>query len=124
MTEYDHIPEQLAGTRQLMREKLGVKGATLALALRKGRRLLPRHIRSQVAILARAEPFADHPKLRLTLDTEELDKATRVVHAHLNDIDMADKRKGWWLGMLGGLAFNLLLFVGLVLTVYYWRVNQ
>ncbi|MDF1717459.1 MAG: hypothetical protein P1U75_12420 [Antarcticimicrobium sp.] len=114
-------PDRIAGITALMQARLGARGATLRAALHQARHQLPRRIRAQAARLAEAEPFAAHPRLRLTLDADALDKAAREVEAHLNAIDLADRRKGWWLGMLGGLVFNMLAFAALLIAVLVWR---
>ncbi|TDK52638.1 hypothetical protein [Antarcticimicrobium luteum] len=115
------IETRIAEIAALMHAKLGVRGATLRAALGRAGRRLPRRIRAQARLLAEAEPFAHHPKLRLTLDTMALGKAAGEVEAHLEAIDLADRRKGWWLGMLGGLAFNILAFFALLVVVLRWR---
>ena len=78
-------------------------------------------IHRQATKLAQVEGMAGHPKLRLTLDTPALAKAAREVQDHLRSIDVADRRKGWWLGALGALAFNILLFGALVIAFMMWR---
>lgn len=115
------IPDRIAEITALMHARLGARGSTLRDVLRRARHRLPRRIRAQAARLAEAESFAAHPRLRLTLDTAALDKAAREVETHLNTIDLADRRKGWWLGMLGGLAFNMLAFLALLLALLVWR---
>jgi hypothetical protein len=82
---------------------------------------LPRRIYRQATKLARVEGMASHPKLRLTLDTPDLAKAAREVQEHLRSIDVVDRRKGWWLGALGALAFNILLFGALLLGFMMWQ---
>ena len=93
----------------------------MSAALAKARHRLPRRIHRQASRLAKAEPLAGHPKLRLTLDAEGLHAAAFEVQAHLAAIDLADRRKGWWLGMLGGLAFNILLSLVMALVFLRWR---
>ena len=115
------IPDRIAEITALMRAKLGARGRTLEATLRAARHRLPRHVRAQAQRLAEAERFATHPKLRLTLDATALDRAARTVEDHLTAIDLADRRKGWWLGMLGGLAFNLLAFAALLVGLLMWR---
>ncbi|WP_246139395.1 hypothetical protein [Falsiphaeobacter marinintestinus] len=121
MSEHDQIPDQIETTRALMRQKLGGGGATLKDALRKRGSRLPRRVRSQINELAEAETFATHPRLRFTLDATALTKAATGAQDHLNAIDLSDRRKGWWLGMLGGLAFNFLLATTLLIIVLIWR---
>jgi hypothetical protein len=106
---------------QKLRETLGVRGKNLKAALGKARRRLPRRIYRQAMVLARAEPLAGHPKLCLTLDRPALEAAAFEVRAHLESIDLADQRKGWWLGMLGSLSFNLILMCTLVICLLVWN---
>ncbi|TDE41129.1 hypothetical protein [Antarcticimicrobium sediminis] len=115
------IENRIAEIAELMRAKLGGRGTTLRAVLRKARPQLPRRIRSRAKLLAEAEPFAQHPQLRLTLDAGALERAASEVEAHLKAIDLADRRKGWWLGMLGGLAFNVLLLTAVLIALLRWR---
>ena len=115
------IETRIAAITALMHAKLGARGASLRAALRQAGRRLPRRIRGQARLLAEAEPFAHHPRLRLTLDAAALARAAGAVEAHLDAIDLADRRKGWWLGMLGGMAFNMLAFFALLVALLRWR---
>ena len=65
--------------------------------------------------------MAAHPKLALRVDRGRVARAHAEVCAHLRRIDPADRRRGAILGMLGGLAFNLLLLAGLALAFLRWR---
>lgn len=111
----------IAGLKAQLKERLGVGGADLMVALGRARHRLPRRVYRQGLLLARAEPLAGHPKLRLTLDAPALIVAAAEVSRHLETIDLADRRKGWWLGMLGGLSFNLILTVIVLVAVLVWR---
>ena len=71
--------------------------------------------------LARVEELSQHPRLSMTLDEEKLGRSAADLRDYLEAIDVADRRKGWWLGMLGGLAFNMILFFVLLLAVLRWR---
>lgn len=115
------LETEIATTRELLREKLGVRARDLASALRRARYRLPRRVYNRGMLLAGAQDRARHPKLRLTLDMPVLAGAAREIQAHLRAIDLADRRKGWWLGMLGGLAFNILLLIALVIAFLVWR---
>ncbi len=90
-------------------------------AVGKAKNRLPRRIYNQALLLAKAEPLSVHPKLCLTLDAPALGEAAGDVQKYLKSIDLADQRKGWILGMLGGLAFNMILFVVVLVLVLYWR---
>lgn len=121
MSEPIAVQDQIAETVALLRAQLGVGGKDLGKALRKARHRLPRRIYRQATKLAQVELMAGHPKLRLALDTPALAKAAREVQDHLRSIDVADRRKGRWLGALGALAFNILLFGALVIAFMMWR---
>jgi len=121
MTNQIPIEDQIQAIMALLREKLGVRGADLSVALRRARYRLPRRVYQQATALVRAEPLAGHPKLRLTLDQAALAAAATGVRAHLESINVADRRKGWLLGMLGGLSFNLILAFALLIVVLVWR---
>jgi hypothetical protein len=121
MSEQTEIETQISRAMLLLREKLGVRGKTLSKALGKARRRLPRRVHRQAQVLARAEPLAAHPRLRLTLDQSALRQAASEVESHLGRIDVADRRKGWFLGMLGGLVFNLILAFTLLILFLRWQ---
>ncbi|MDE4134498.1 hypothetical protein PXK00_15370 [Phaeobacter sp. QD34_3] len=106
--------------RALLVEKEQASG-DLFTALRKARRRLPRRIFAQGQKLATALPLLQHPKLRLTLDEEALKGAAREVSAHLKTIDLAERRKDRLLGLLGSMAFSLLVVVALFILVLRWR---
>ncbi len=121
MLENTDIQSQIAQTVQLLRKKLGVRDKTLTASVRKAKRQLPRRIYKQALLLANAEQMAAHPKLRLVLDTPKLVQASEEVQAYLSGINLADRRWGWFLGMLGGLAFNLLALAVLLLVFLRWQ---
>lgn len=114
------IAEQIAEVRDLLKTQEHASG-DLTTALKTARRRLPRRIFQQGMLLANAAPLIDHPKLRLTLDEAALHKAARDVCAHLKTIDLADRRKGRVLDILGSMAFSLLVVIVLVLLVLRWR---
>lgn len=121
MSQDAKIQDRIAETVALLRAKLGVRDKTLQASIRRAKRRLPRRVFKQAMVLARAEQMAAHPKLRLVLDTPALTKAADEVQTHLSAINLADRRWGWFLGMLGGLAFNMLAFGALVLAFLTWR---
>ncbi len=121
MAQDTDIQDRITETVALLRAKLGVRDKTLEASIRRARHRLPRRVFKQAMILARAEQMAAHPKLRRVLDTPALTKASDEVQSHLTAINLADRRWGWFLGMLGGLAFNLLALTVLVLVFLLWR---
>ncbi|WP_281973222.1 hypothetical protein [Ruegeria faecimaris] len=121
MPQDTDIQTQIAQTIQLLRDKLGVRDKTLTASVKKAKRQLPRRIYKQAMVLAQAEQMAAHPKLRLVLDNPKLIQASEEVQKHLGGINLADRRMGWFLGMLGGLTFNLLAFSALLLIFMMWQ---
>ena len=106
--------------QELLKANAGVSG-DLATALGKARRQLPRRIYKQGMRLVQALPLLEHPKLRLTLDEKALQGAAREVKTHLTAIDVADRRLGRVLDVLGSMAFSLLVVFALLIIVLRWR---
>lgn len=121
MPQNSDIQSQIAQTVQLLRDKLGVRDKTLTASVKKAKRQLPRRVYKQAMLLAQAEQMAAHPKLRLVLDTPKLVQASEDVQEYLGGISLADRRLGWFLGMLGGLAFNMLALFVLLLVFLRWQ---
>lgn len=121
MNDQTSLDQMIAGIVVELRAKLGVRGKDLKTGLSKARHRLPRRIYRQGMVLVEAEPLALHPKLRMTLDRATLASAAQEVRTHLEAIDLADRRKGWWLGLLGGLSFNLILMAVLLVGFLVWR---
>ncbi|WP_120633485.1 hypothetical protein [Ruegeria sp. EL01] len=121
MSQDPDIQTRIAQTIALLKTKLGVRGKTLAASVRQAKPRLPRRVYKQAIVLAQAEQMAQHPKLRLVLDSPKLVQASEDVQAHLGSINLADRRLGWFLGLLGGLAFNMLALSALVLVFLWWR---
>ncbi|MFK7752636.1 MAG: hypothetical protein AB8B51_08810 [Sedimentitalea sp.] len=121
MTQPLTLQDQIDSILELMRQKLGVRASDLPTALQKAHNKLPRQVRRSGAVLAQAAPLVSHPKLSRTLDAKALKQASDLMIGHLNAIDLADRRKGWWLGVLGALAFNLLAFLAMLLVFLVWR---
>ncbi len=121
MTQETDIQTQIARTIQLLRKKLGVKDKTLIASVRRAKRRLPRNVYKQAMVLAQAEPMAEHPKLRLVLDGPKLEKASDEVQSHLNAINLADRRLGWFLSFLGSVVLGLIALAAVTMIVLRWR---
>ncbi|WP_424831087.1 hypothetical protein [Ruegeria sp.] len=121
MSNDTDIQTRIAETIQLLRKKLGVRDKTLAASVRRARRRLPRTVYKQALVLARAEAMMDHPRLRLVVDTPALQKASDDVQTHLRSIDLADRRRGWVLSVLGSIALGILVLGGVIIFVLRWR---
>jgi len=121
MNQHPSLEQMIADLLVELRAKLGARGTDLATALGKARPQLPRRVYNLGQSLVAAEPLAGHPKLRLTLDHSALATAADEISAHLATIDLAERRKNWWMGLLGGLSFNLIVMVVLLIAVLRWR---
>ncbi|MHA6265028.1 hypothetical protein ACXYMO_17650 [Arenibacterium sp. CAU 1754] len=116
--DYFARAEELA---DLLRDKMGVRAKSFPAAFQKARRRLPRKVQKQGDTLIAGLSEMSHPKLRQTVDTARLDAADADIREFLQSIDVADRRKGWWLGVLGGVAFNILAVLAIVLVFLVWR---
>lgn len=105
----------------LMREKFGVRSKSLGQAMRKLGRRVPARLHSQAAVIIAARLVAGHPKLMLQTDATKVQKACDEITAHLNDIDVADRRKGVVLNLLGSLSLNLISLGVLLLAFLIWQ---
>ena len=105
----------------LLDEKLSLRRGALHSRLSRAGRRLPARIRHQAQLVVEAETLAAHPRLARRIDHVRVARAHAEVRAHLRSIDPADRRRGAMLGVLGGLAFNLLLLAALVLAFLRWR---
>lgn len=119
MEEHDltRINAELAA---LMREKLGVRGEGLDSKLRRAGRLLPRQARRAGQHLVEVEKLWENPKLRRRIDPAGTREAAKRLREHLDAIDVADRRKGYWIGVLAPLALNLLLIGAAAVTWLVW----
>lgn len=117
----DGLTEQIHKVRGLMAERLHVRGATLEDQLRRAKRLLPRAVAREAQYLAQAELLMRNPKLARMIDARKARDAGDRLTAHLMTVDPKERRKDRILGILGGLAFNLLLIGVLTIVWLRWR---
>ncbi|MGC1496628.1 MAG: hypothetical protein WA790_12540 [Sulfitobacter sp.] len=121
MLDHKDIAAKSLAIRQQLEAKLGVKSRDLSQALRRAGRQLPRRIRAQGVVLADAEKLAGNPKLARQIDAGAVKDAYTQLSAHLRTINVADARKGRILGIVGVIAFNLLLIIVAFIIWLWWR---
>ena len=121
MLDAGRFKTRIEGLEQALHQKLGLRGRGLSARLARAGRLLPGRVRRAGALLVEAEQKLAHPKLALQLDEARLDAAFADIETHLDGIDPKDRRRGKLLGWLGGVVFNLILLVVLVLLLLKWR---
>jgi hypothetical protein len=105
----------------MLQKKLGAKGDGLEAKLARAGRRLPRRIRRHVAEIAEAEKLEGNPKLARMTDPAALAHAFVEVEAHLKKIDLADRRKGAALGLLGSIAISLIAVFAALVSYLVWR---
>ncbi len=115
------IKEEADTLRTLLAKRLGLKRGSLSRRVAKAGRRLPTAVRNDIAVVAEAENLARHPKLAIRLDPTATKGAYDRAVAHLKAIDVADRRKGFALSILGSVAFNILAVIFLLIVVLRWR---
>ncbi len=121
MLDHKDIAAKSLAIRQQLEAKLGVKSRDLSQALRRAGRRLPRRVRAYGTVLADAEKLAGNPKLARQIDGGAVGDAYVHLTTHLRTIDVADARKGRILGIIGLIAFNLLLVIVAFIIWLWWR---
>lgn len=119
LTEFIH--DKAAEVAELMKERLGVRGNDLATKLRHTGRMMPKRVKRDATYLAEACVLAENPKLSRMIDHERINAAHQACMVFLQEVDVADRRKGVVLGVLGSLALGLIVVTVLVLSVLVWR---
>lgn len=107
--------------RALMEERLGVKGRDLASVMRKGRRMLPRWLRKQAAVLVAAERAVHSPKTAKQIDRTAVMTAYDLITTHLRAINVNAQRRDKMLKLAGVIAFQVLLLIAAFVAYLWWR---
>lgn len=121
MEKTESIQDQAETLRTLMARKLGLKRGSLARRVAKAGRRLPSGVRNDIAAVAEAEKIALNPKLAMRLNPGATKGAFDRAAVHLRAIDVADRRKGLALSILGSIAFNILAVITILIVVLRWR---
>lgn len=119
--DQDALTQQIEEVCRLMAERLRLRGATLEDQVRRAGNLLSRALIREARYLAQAETLMRNPKLARMVDAEKTRDAHDRLAAHLMTVDPKECRKDRVLGILGGLAFNLLLIGALAIIWLRWR---
>ncbi len=121
MQDTEEIKSEADALRALFEKHLGVKAATFERAVKRAGRRLPRSLRQQAALIVEAEGYSAHPKLAHRVDRAAFDRAARALSHYLKSLDLAQQRKDWWLNMLAGLAFKMLIVLAVFLAWLWWQ---
>ena len=120
----NHVKDMTAKSEALraqLRAKLGVKSTTLEQGLRRAGGRLPRRIRLRGNALLHAEALLRHPKLSRQVDGRTVTRAYAEITAHLDGINVADRRRGTQLQLAGLIVGNLLVVGTLFLGWLWWK---
>lgn len=120
MTDADDLRTRAADLQEILHQKLRLKGADLSVALRKGRRALPRAVRKDAQALVTALPMLGHPKLEQQIDFAAVRAAHGRVMTHLASIDVRELRKARWMDRAAIAGANFLVIVGLLIAWAVW----
>lgn len=107
--------------RGLMQQKLDVRGRDLRQSLRRAGRRLPRRVRKWGAELMRAEMLAHNPKTARQVDAQSVQQAYDSMCAHLEAIDVNERRKARFLGLAGAVVANIIAVSVLFVVWLWWR---
>lgn len=120
MTDIDDYLARTEALKQQLRDVHGIRARDLPGALRKARRDLPKALRKSGFEFAAARAMIGHPKLEMMMDFADLRARHDALSAHLDQVDVADVRRGRLLAMLGRLAFYFIVIVGGYITWAVW----
>jgi hypothetical protein len=121
MFDADKFRRDVERTEAALRAKFHRDSGDLASLMRHaGRRLPPRAHRAAEEI-ERTQQLAGHPKLAKQLDQDSLKQLFRRIDAAVAAYDGKDHRKGLLLGVLSSMAFNVLVFVALLIAFARWQ---
>lgn len=106
---------------QLLAQKHGLTKGLFDMRLKKALRRAPREVQKAADgfLLARAQ--MGNPKLMRLMDPVRAEADFQTLRGHFRAIDVADRRKGLVLGILGSVSFNLLVVAAALLIWLVWR---
>lgn len=121
MIEPGDIDTKVKRLLALLKEKFRIDTEDLSAGLKKAGRRLPRAIHKAGAVVVDAQVRVGHPKLARLADGDAVQRAFARVETYLDAVDVKDRRKGAILGVLGVIAFNLIVVFVIFMAVLYWR---
>ncbi|WP_163847059.1 hypothetical protein [Pseudooceanicola aestuarii] len=121
MFDNNLFERRLAKVEVALRRKFRQSEGDLEDLMRHAGRRLPRAAHEAAQGLVQTRLQAGHPKLAPQIDAGRVDRQFRTVEAAIAAHDPAEARKRRWIGAGASLAFNLLLFFGLVMGFALWR---
>jgi len=105
----------------LLAEKHGLSSGPLSRRLTKGLRRAPRAVKRAADGFVQAQIQMGNPKLMRLMDKAQVESQFQTLRDHLRAIDVADRRKGLVLSLLGSLGFNLIAVAAILVILLVWR---
>jgi hypothetical protein len=115
------IEQNIADIRALLETKLRVRGASLAVQLRKARRHLPRAVRRDLTYLIDSAELSQNPKLVRMVDATRVARAHRNAVAFLENVEMREQRITGLINVVAAIALAVLVTAALVIYVLVQR---
>lgn len=113
------IATRIGVVEDLLVDKFRVKKRGLRKMLARTGRRLPKAMHGRAELLLKAQKLAEHPKLSRQIDHAAVVKAQSELVAHLEAIDVSERRKGMLLNLAGDLVFKILL-VAVAFVAWLW----
>lgn len=121
MIDPNNVNAKAETLKDLLRRKLGLRGATLSGKLARAGRLLPGRMQKAGQVIVSAQRDAAHPKLAMMADPAPVEAAYTELTRYLKEIDPAEQRKTRLLRWLGALVFNLMILAVLLVLLLRWQ---
>lgn len=115
------IEQNVAEIRALLESKLRVRGATLAVQVRKAGRRLPRAVRRDLTYLVESIELIKNPKLVRMVDANRTARAHRNTVAFLEGVNLREQRITGLINIVAAIALAILATAGLVIYVLVQR---
>ncbi|MEO0380394.1 MAG: hypothetical protein AAF252_08985 [Pseudomonadota bacterium] len=120
MERAEIINQRSARVQSALEGAFGVRAKTLAKALRKTGRRMPKRLRVEAGLIAQAEALGGNPKLLRQVDGVALARAEAAVVTWLDGVDRADQRRGFWIWVGAMVGFNMIAVIAGVVTWMWW----
>ncbi|KAA2312343.1 hypothetical protein E0K93_17350 [Puniceibacterium sp. HSS470] len=121
MFDADKFRRDLDKTERALKDAFNRETGDIVSLMRYAGRRLPRGAHRAAAEIEQARLLSEHPKLSRQLDQHRLRRPFRRVDTAVAAYDGKDRRKGLVLGVLSSMAFNVLVFLALLIAFARWR---
>ncbi len=121
MINADQFHQRVAELEQMLQERLGLRGKTLAGRLKKAGRRLPRRFHKAGRVITGAQVVMANPRLARLQNQSAIEAAFAEMSAYLKPLNRRDQRKGFALGLARELMIRLILLAVALLAILRWQ---